>query len=150
MTVSIQPFVSTKHSLMLHLRSQSVADLFHGNNRGIWHPLSHSAPGLSCIEYKPALHPLRALSLASSYLPLLTEFHGDSGANQQPMIRGIGQIHCRTKGSFQARLPSIPATARTTPDERRIPAPQHIQTYAVTYGRRTVGTTSQAYVVESV
>jgi hypothetical protein len=66
------------------------------------------------------------------------------------MNKGTGQTNWSAKGSLQPRFPSMPATARTTPDERRIPAPQHMQTYAVTYGRRIVGTTSEAYVVESV
>jgi hypothetical protein len=66
------------------------------------------------------------------------------------MRRGTGQTHWRANGSFHARSPGIVTTARMTPEDNKIPAPQHMQTYAVTYGRRMVGTISTAYDVDRV
>jgi hypothetical protein len=42
------------------------------------------------------------------------------------------------------RSPGTLTTALTTAEEMRIPIPQHMQTQAVTYGLKTVGTTSLA------
>jgi hypothetical protein len=72
------------------------------------------------------------LLLARSILSRLTAFHGDSGARYAAMKRGTGQTHCSAKGSRQPRSPWTLTTARTTPEESRIPAPQHMHTYAVT------------------
>lgn len=88
--------------------------------------------------------------LAMSILSLRTAFHGDSGQKYPAMNNGRGQTHCKMNGSRHPIFPSTTVTARTTPDERSCPPPQHMQTYAVTYGLRTVGTISHAYVVESV
>jgi hypothetical protein len=90
------------------------------------------------------------LFLASSGLFRRTQFQGDSGARYAAMKSGTGQIHCSAKGRRHAISPVSVETPLMTPEDSRIPAPQHMQTYAVTYGRSTVGTISQAYVVDNV
>src|SRR5690606_3352368 len=82
--------------------------------------------------------------LATSIFPLLTAFHGDSGQKYPATNSGTGHTHCSISGSRQPKSPSTTVTPRITPEERSWPPPQHMHTYAVTYGLKTVGTISHA------
>jgi hypothetical protein len=68
----------------------------------------------------------RTLLSASSCRPWRTSHQGDSGAKYAPRIRGIGQTHWMTKGRRQPQSELMVRVARTTPEERRMPMPQHM------------------------
>ena len=123
LTISVRRrFVPRKHSMKPAFAVSAffqLCDVTSGRPR--WHPPRALSPG--CLAEGAS---------NSSWLlqvcPCGLRSTAISGARYAPMKRGIGQTHCRTNGKRQPRSPLIPATARTTPEERRIPPPQHMQT----------------------